>query len=304
MNLRASLALLCSLIASPVPIQAASEAPAPPPSLARPENAQPEAPRKIDVPGVKLTHGPATVKLGTVAELKLPDGYAFVGPDSLDKFFELTRNLRGGKEVGVLLSPDDWVLYFDYDDVGYVKDDDKDKLQADKLYQSLEEGVAGGNESRRSRGWDELKLQGWATQPHYDEKTNNLKWAFKLSSSRDQFQSVGINESIRLLGRGGVMNLTLVTGTENFKASEAAAEQLLTGFAYVSGQKYAEFTSGDKVAKYGLAALVVGGAGAIALKTGLLAYLGKFWKFVAAGVVVLGVGIQKIWKKITGRDER
>ena len=38
--------------------------------------------------------------LGTTAEIKLPEGYAFIGPESLDRFFELTRNYRSGNEVG------------------------------------------------------------------------------------------------------------------------------------------------------------------------------------------------------------
>jgi uncharacterized membrane-anchored protein len=250
--------------------------------------------------GVKVQEGPAVAKLGKVAELKLPAGFAFVGPDSLDKFFELTHNFRGGNEVGVVLSPEDWMLFFEYDDIGYVKDDEKNDLNPEKLYKTLAEGTDAGNAQRRSKGWAELKLQGWATPPHYDEKTNNLKWAFKLSSSSDQHQSIGINESIRLLGRGGVMNVTLVTGTEGFKQVEAQAERLLADFSYVSGEKYAEFKSGDKIAKYGLAALVVGGAGAVALKTGLLA---KFWKPIAAGIAALGVGIAKLWKKIVGKDQ-
>src|SRR5882757_3935786 len=74
------------------------------------------APRKIEIPGVKLTYGPATAKLGSGAEIKVPKDFAFVGPDSLDKFFELTKDIRGGSEVGVLLSPQHWGLYFDYND--------------------------------------------------------------------------------------------------------------------------------------------------------------------------------------------
>jgi uncharacterized membrane-anchored protein len=255
--------------------------------------------------GVKLVSGPATVPLGKAAELKLPEGYSFVGPDSLDKFFELTRNTRSGNEVGVLLSPSDWTMFFDYDEIGYVKDDDKDKLNADKLMSSMTENQDAANESRKSRGWDEMKLKGWATPPHYDEKTNNLKWAFNLTSSQDGFKEVWVNGSIRLLGRGGVMNVTLVSDAPVFKQAEAEADQLLAGnFSYVSGQKYAEFKAGDKVAQYGLAALVLGGGVAAAAKLGWLASLGAFfgkaWKAVVAGVVAIGIGIKKLMNKLTG----
>ncbi len=255
--------------------------------------------------GIKLVNGPTTVPLGKVAEIKLPEGYAFIGPESLDRFFELTRNSRSGNEVGVVLSPTHWTMFFDFDDIGYVKDDDKDKLNADKLMSSMTENQAAANEARKQRGWDEMRLKGWATQPHYDQKSNNLKWAINLTSSQDQYKEVWINGSIRLLGRGGVMNVTLVSDAAVFKEAEAEADLLLAaGFNYVSGQKYAEFKAGDKVAKYGLAALVLGGGVAAAAKVGLLAklgvFLGKAWKLVVAGLVAVGVGIKKLLNKLTG----
>ena len=64
--------------------------------------------------GVKLQSGPATVPLGKVAQLKLPEGFHFVGKDSLDRFYELTQNMRGGNEVGVAIAPN-YMLYFDYE---------------------------------------------------------------------------------------------------------------------------------------------------------------------------------------------
>lgn len=255
--------------------------------------------------GVKLVKGPTTAPLGKRAEIKLPEGYLFVGETSLDRFFELTENARGGNEVGVVIAPSGWTMFFEYDDIGHVKDDDKDELKADKLMGSMTENQEAANESRKSRGWDEMKVLGWATPPHYDQRTNHLKWAINLSSSSDGFKEVWINESIRLLGRGGVMNVTLVSDTATFKAAEAEAEQLLAqNFSYVAGEKYAEFKAGDKVAQYGLAALVLGGGAAAAAKMGLLAKLGVFfgkaWKLVVAAVVALGIAIKKIINKITG----
>lgn len=254
--------------------------------------------------GVKLQSGPATIALGKIAEIKLPEGAHFVGPDSLDRYYELTQNTRNGREVGVLLAKG-YSLYFDYVDIGYVKDEDKDKLDADKLMKSMTENEEAANEDRKRRGWGEIKLKGWATKPHYDEKTNNLKWAINLTSSEDKFKEVFINESIRLLGRGGVMNVTLVTGGAGFKAAEAEAEKLLAGdFSYLSGQKYSEWKSGDKVAAYGLSALVLGGGAVMAAKLGWLASLGvwfgKAWKAIAFALIALGAVLKKFFNKITG----
>jgi uncharacterized membrane-anchored protein len=279
-------------------------------SFAQPADPAQEAPpatreQAFTQAGVKLVPGPAKVPLGTVAELTVPAGFHFVGPDSLDRFYELTQNSRSGQEVGVLMSPSDWMLFFDFDPVGYVKDDDKDQLDPQKLMSAMTEGEEESNAARQERGWEAIKVAGWATQPHYDEKTNHLKWAINLTSSADNHQEVWINESIRLLGRSGVMKATLVADAPLFKQAEAEAEALLAGsFDYVSGEKYTEFKPGDRIAEYGLAALVVGGAGAMAAKAGLFAklasFLGKAWKLVVFAVVGLGVAISKLWNRITG----
>jgi uncharacterized membrane-anchored protein len=254
--------------------------------------------------GVKLVAGPATVALGKVAELKLPAGYHCVAKESLERFYELTQNVPSGNEVGVVLAPG-YMLFFDYDETGYVKDEDKDQLDGDKLMKSMSENQEAANESRKKRGWDEMKLKGWATAPHYDAKTNNLKWAIKLTSSRDGFKQVWINESIRLLGRAGVMNVTLASSTDGFTVAEVEAEKLLAGnFSYVAGQKYAEFKAGDKVAAYGLSALVLGGGAVMAAKLGWFAafgaWFGKVWKVFVFVLVAAGAVLKQLWNKITG----
>ena len=253
---------------------------------------------RLQAAGVNMIVGPTTAQLGDIASIELPAGYHFVGGESLKQFYDLTQNMMGGNELGVVLSPDDWTLFFDFDDIGYVKDDEKDQLDADALMASMNEGQESANSTRRERGWDEMRLRGWVQQPHYDEKTNNLKWAFNLSSSSDNFESVWINQSIRLLGRTGVMNVTLVGNPERFAADEAAADALLAShFSYLPGERYAEFKEGDKIAEYGLAALVLGGAGAFAAKSGVLA---KFWKFIVIGFIALGGFLKKIWNSVTG----
>ena len=279
------------------------------PATAAPADAEQEAPKTfveaLARKGVKTTKGPATVKIGSVAEYRLAEGQHFVGPDSLERFFKLTHNFYSDKELGVVLDDSGSMLFFDFADVGYVKDEDKDKLDADKLMTSMRKNQLAANEERRKQGWDEMKLQGWATAPHYDEKTHNLTWAIKLSSSQDEYKSVWINESIRLLGRGGYMNVTLVADPEEYAAASQATATLLAGnFNYITGQRYAEWKKGDKIAAVGLSALVLGGGAAVAAKMGLFAKFGallaKMGKAVILVIAAIGAGIVKLFKKISG----
>jgi uncharacterized membrane-anchored protein len=63
----------------------------------------------------------------------------------------------------------------------------------------------------------------------------------------------------------------------------------LSGFDFNQGERYSEYRQGDKVAEYGLAALIVGGATAVAAKKGfftvILAFLAGAWKFIALAFV-------------------
>lgn len=247
--------------------------------------------------GIELVRGPALVKLGRYAEIDVPENHAFIGGKSLKKFYELTQNHYSSDALGVVLSSEKWTIHFTYADSGHIDDTDKEELNADELYTSLVEGQKVGNKERKKRGWEELMMQGWMSKPHYDDKTNNLTWAYKLASSGDNYTEPFINQNIRLLGRTGYVSAVVVGDVNEYVRTEAQANELLKGFRFVPGQTYAEFRSGDKVAQYGLAALVLGGAGAVAAKTGFFA---KFAKYIVLGVAAVGAWFVKMFRKITG----
>jgi uncharacterized membrane-anchored protein len=98
-----------------------------------------------------------------------------------------------------------------------------------------------------------------------------------------------------------VTSVVLVSAPERLDGSIAELKDDLKGFDYRAGQKYAEYRPGDKVAKYGLAALITGGAAAIAVKTGLwkviLGALAASWKFVAAACVALFGFMRRMFKR-------
>jgi len=106
--------------------------------------------------------GPLTARLGDIAEIKIPAGYRFTGKDGTRKFLELTQNPPGGSELGTIIpdvsnETDDkdstfWFVIFEFSDVGFVKDDDRDKLDADTLLKSIKGTTEEANKERASRG--------------------------------------------------------------------------------------------------------------------------------------------------------
>ncbi len=262
--------------------------------LSAPAQEQDTAPKvKID-----WQDGPTIGKLGDLAEIRVPEGYRFAGADGTRKFLELTQNPPSGSELGVLIparkeneeSYAFWFVIFEFHEIGYVKDDDRDKLNAAALLKELQANTEEGNKERAKRGWPAYNVDGWYKPPYYDVSTKNLTWATRGHSLEKGKDEKSVNYSVRILGRHGTMDVDLVLGPEVVSTVLPRFAEVLGGFSFKTGHSYSEFRPGDKVAEYGLAALVAGGATAIALKTGLLA---KFWKLIVALCVALAAMLKR-----------
>jgi uncharacterized membrane-anchored protein len=233
-------------------------------------------------------------ELGGRASLNIPAGYRFTGSAGTVKLMEAYGNLTSGGELGYV-SPEDmsWFAVFEFDDCGYVKDDEKNKLDADKLLEQMKENQKATNKELAKRGMPSLEVTGWHTPPFYNPTTNNLEWAIRLTSGGNE----NINYKTKLLGRRGVMDVVLVCDEEQMATVVPAYQELLKGFAFNKEENYASFSKGDKVAEYGLTGLIVGGGLLMAAKSGLLA---KLWKPIAIGVVAVGAFLKRIF---TGRTK-
>lgn len=241
--------------------------------------------------------GPGQGTIGDKATIAIPGGFVFLGEEDTKKFLEMNQNLATDNEY--LLAPQDltWFAIFHFNPVGYVKDDET--LDADDLLKTAKQATQMGNEERRKRGWRTMSIQGWRFPPQYDRKTKLLEWA--LIGRDDTNNQEVINYNTRLLGRTGVMSVVLVSDPAILDKSVRSLKTALSGYKYVPGEKYAEYKEGDRVAEFGLAALVAGGAAAVATKKGFFAAIGAFlvaaWKFVAAAVVGALAWVRSLFRK-------
>jgi uncharacterized membrane-anchored protein len=275
--------------------------------VARPAAAAdaPSGPEEKERP-VDWARGPGTFDLGDkVAKLALGEDVVLANRDDATRLLKRMDNVPTGRELGLAAGAadgEDWFVIFEYDPIGFVKDDEAHQIDAQALLESIREGTEQGNERRKKSGTPGLHVVGWDQPPRYDPRTNNLSWAIRARS--DDGHDV-VNHKVRLLGRSGVMSVILVDSPEGMKRSVARLEAMLQGFEFKQGQTYAEWRPGDKVAEYGLTALVAAGAGAAAVKVGLFAALGKFlakgWKLIALLLAGLAGGLGKLWGKLRGR---
>ena len=242
--------------------------------------------------------GPSDADIGKMATIKLPEGYVFADGDDTRKIMEYYGNQITDREVGYIAPQDQsWFMVFEFEETGYIKDDEKEDCDQDASLDSLKEGTKQGNEWRKENNIPEMEVVGWHTAPFYNEKTNNLEWGIEFASNGNQI----INYNIRYLGRKGVMEVILVCNPDQLEKAIDETQSLLVSYSFTKGNKYSEFVSGDKMAKYGLSALVAGGTIAAAAKSGLLQ---RFWKFILIGLAAAGGFIKKFFGRIFNRNKQ
>jgi uncharacterized membrane-anchored protein len=239
--------------------------------------------------------GPKAVAIAGNSTLQLPQGYRFLDKDATAKFEELTHNLPGINEVVVEPPARNWVAYLDFDDAGKVNDDEK--IDADQILASMRRNQDAANEQRRRRGWDTMTIAGWATPPAYNKDTKRLEWATILEVNGHS----NINFNTKILGRRGYTSVVLACRPDEQAAAIQELNRLLLGYSFDNGQRYADWVPGDKVAEYGLGALILGGTAVAAAKSGLLkgalALLVAGWKFVLAGLVAAAAFIRSLFSR-------
>lgn len=242
--------------------------------------------------------GPAVGKIGTRATIDVPEGYAFLGVEGTRALNQLLENPPDSREIYTLAPQDlSWVGFFSFENMGYVKDDEK--VDADDVLESVRKGTEQGNEERRSRGWETLRIIGWSFKPQYDTQLKALEWAILAEGEASKEKIVNYNT--RVLGRRGVMEIVLVSNPETLQPAIADFKRLMPGYSFAAGEKYSEFKPGDHVAEIGLAALITGGAAVVASKKGWLAAAGailvKMWKLVVIGFIGLIATIRGLFKR-------
>jgi uncharacterized membrane-anchored protein len=227
--------------------------------------------------------GPAEIALGHKLGLSLPADYAFLDAPQAAKVLELNGNFHNENVLGLVTGKDDepgWFAVIEYVPAGFIKDDET--IDADAILSAIREGTEQGNEERKARGFDALEIEGWFEAPHYEAEHHRLVWAMVARGPHGK----SANYSTRVLGRHGYASLTLVADPSELPQVKPHAELLLAGEHFETGARYEDFDAKtDKVAEYGLAGLVLAGAGLGAAKLVKLGLIAKFWSVIVAALI-------------------
>ncbi|PYB97351.1 DUF2167 domain-containing protein [Pseudomonas protegens] len=249
-------------------------------------------------------HG--NVKLpGDIASLDLSQEFYYLNPKDTEKLLtEGWGNPPGFTTLGMIvpsavspLSAEGWGVIISYKNDGHISDDDAAKIDYQDLLKQMQEADEEDNKQRKEQGYGAIHLLGWAEQPSYDAQSHKMYWARELKA--EGAESHTLNYSIRVLGREGVLELNAVASMDDLATIKREIPKVLAFTNFTDGNRYADYNpSTDKLASYGLAALVAGG---LASKAGLFAKLGVLLlagkKFIVIGVLALAAFAGRLLKK-------
>lgn len=254
-----------------------------------------------------MRKGPTAVALRDQATLQLPPGFGFLPTREASLLMAAMGNDTDANFIGLILpadagadDADEWMVSVDYDPAGYIKDEDAKNWNADELLQSLKDGTEAANAERERLGIAPMEVTRWIEPPAYDAATQRLVWSAEghdKGAPADADNTVNYNTYV--LGREGYVSLNLITSTSQIEKQKPLAHTLLGAVAFNDGKRYDQYdASTDKLAAYGLAALV---GGVAAKKFGLLAlgaaFFAKFFKIIAVAVLAALAGIGKLLKR-------
>ncbi len=258
------------------------------------------------IAGLKPRRGEIDLRSG-MAKVRVPEGYSFLDADDTTTVLVKLWGNPPPKDAPLgMLFPSSagvatsnlWAVVLHYDAVGHVADTGADAIDFAKVLVDLKRAAGEASKDRVRDGFPSIEVTRWASPPRYDGISHKFHWAKELRfGGSDRV----LNYNIRVLGRRGMLVMNAVAPMSRFSEIEAAMPKILGLVDFEPGHRYADFEAGkDKVAPYGLAALV---AGDTADKSGRPRWsAGKLWaaKGLLAFVVVGGAAFLAVRRPVRG----
>jgi uncharacterized membrane-anchored protein len=212
--------------------------------------------------GLKFQTGTVSL-IGGRAQLKLGDQFEFLNAADARKYIvDIAHNPPDAGDCEGMLVPKGWhrsifaahwCAVLEWKEDGYIKDDEYDSLKFDKMLSDLKEASQKENEERLQQGYSKMVLTGWAQPPHYDKATHKLYWAKSYDVGEGPPQ---LNYDINVLGRAGVLTVSIVSSVPRLEEIQTKAPSILSAIEFTDTNKYTDYKHGDKVAAYSIGGLI------------------------------------------------
>jgi uncharacterized membrane-anchored protein len=229
--------------------------------------------------------------------LTVPSGYVMAAGADAGLAEVLLGNASQQNLEAAMLNRANHFLFQHFDE-GYVAIDDWAAIDANAMLDGIKAGTEKDNVVRRGAKLREVHVLGWMKQPYLDRANASVYWAINATEGDTPL----VNIVVLRLARSGFEKITWSVEKADYeKSGDKTLDTILAGFVFDPGRRYADHVASDKVAEYGIAALVASFAGIkiaqAAMAGGFLLLLKKFGAIAVVAIGGLGLLLRRLLKK-------
>ena len=199
------------------------------------------------------------------AKLNLTAGYEYLDAEDARRVLEeVWGNPPGEAPLGLIVpegetpfAADAWGIVLHYRPLGRVPDGDRERIDFAALIEPLKAQVQRLNEQRKAEGYATATLLGWSSLPRYDLQRHILQWGTMSQFSNEAIRTM--NHEVRLLGRAGVLSMSIVADANQYPQIVARVPTIIDMFTWQPGNTYDDYDEDSDVrAAGGLDTLITG----------------------------------------------
>ena len=200
-----------------------------------------------------------------------------------------TSGISADKDSVMLIRGNDYNIYLDYIDDGYIKLDDWSKVSADDLLSQMRDTAKSNIKFFKERNLDYTTQIEWIFKPTLNKENSSVSYSYKVTWNSG---NITMESKNLILGKKGHLESAYVVSYDkdlNFKIHSDFSKDFVNGVIFKEGFTHSDYKPGDKLAAVGIGGLVAGSLGVKALaKSGILLKLAKFWWVLLAPLAFMG----------------
>ncbi len=205
----------------------------------------------------QLADGVATINVGA--------GYEYLNSEDATRVLSEVWGNPEGKPVLGLIMPEhqtpfdanSWGVVLRFHAIGHVADGGRQRTDFPALITPLKAQAVRLNAARRAAGYADAEILGWASLPHYELARHVLQWSTILQIQGNQGRT--LNYEVRLLGRRGVLSMSIVANANQFPEVQQRIPAIVSMVRWSPDAEYEAYNPDVDMRAVGeLASLVTG----------------------------------------------
>ncbi|MEX1109425.1 MAG: DUF2167 domain-containing protein [Dongiaceae bacterium] len=244
-----------------------------------------EQQRMDELNAMQWLYEPGTYELPlSHSTIELQKGQQVILGDTAARYDYLTGGLRSPETEAIVWNEaDESMTYFAFHAIGYVTEEDWERVDAAEFLKQMQDAQLQENTEREKVGIEPFYLSGWRQEPIFVPGEHTAYWATELTNIMDRW----VNAAALRLSRDGYHQIIWAGAGTEMTAAQSTLASVLSTHSYDEGHRYENVTVGDDKAGMSVGELAAATMG-VDFNAGVLAaVLGVGFLFLKKGGVIL-----------------